>query len=768
MNTTAATIALQRGKFYMESQRPEGLPTMPNPALAYTVQAELMQLGYMLDEQAFSCLQKLTNEEVIRYHDEVISYARYTKGDGAYRPLYSGFPQQVMELSDIELFWNAICHYASNGTWEPNAYTEARPTAFEHPSYKMLTVCCEGDFMRIFADILSVNQSITPMDKEALQWFVAKYSDRPDFLDLLPREIPFKENFSFLLSVVPVGCINYTLTDILRMATYLSGGDVSLAAPTEFHLTGSMRRRVMQMLEHYVTRQEWRTGKSFLMSLEDMKHHRRKWLALLTHIHADSKPFRKAFPEAQRIVNLIRWHEKRIPTWNSKVENASSLTEKLSLLSQRPGEFARRLNSLLKRELEDFKCSNGCKDSLLQITKWSLKDFNNSKDYKDSYVLKVFTTIAPFISNKVLFELFNYFEGRRKDCKRTIFIKGTRKPVELPVQPALVSELIDEVQRIILAAIWRKFTAWPAMGDVVIDEKLKNIPLPTNMRTVSPTDTPVVRGTRFPVNAKADSTIRFYVHWNDPRGTEDLDLSATFVGMGKIARVSWNSNFIMRAHKSQGAHMYNTDCIAIHSGDVRHRKGDCAEYIDLVPSHALAEGYRYVIVDVRNFERRSLKSINPAFGYMERDYPEANNQWIPATVVASMRLQSEAVACIAVMIDLETMEYIPMDIDTGNITASDDAEAILTAMRVYMEPPRLSVYDLITWHVQARGGRIVKVDSKDSKDFSGYKGLESPTYFRFSDFDTSYVEVLKLMADNPPQEEPGNNPPFNSPGPPSL
>lgn len=734
MNTTAATIALQRGKFYMESQRPEGLPTMPNPALAYTVQAELMQLGYMLDEQAFSCLQKLTNEEVIRYHDEVVSYARYIKGDGAYRPLYSGFPQQVMELSDIELFWNAICHYASNGTWVPNAYTEARPTAFEHPSYKVLTVCCEGDFMRIFADILSVNQSITPMDKEALQWFVAKYSDRPGFLDLLPREIPFKENISFLLSVVPVGCINYTLTDILRMATHLSGGDVSLSDSTKFHLTGSMRRRVMQMLEHYVTRQKERTGERFLMSLEDMKHHRRQWLALLTHIHADSKPFRKAFPEAQRIVNLIRWHEDRIPTWNSKVENTADIDEQLRLLCQRPGELARRLNGLLKSNI-------GTIGNVGTIILWGVGG-----------ILNAFASVAPSISNKVLFELFSYFEGRRKSRTRAIYIKGKRKPVVLPVQEALPEALVDEVQRIITDAICSKFAAWPAMGDVVIDEQLKNIPLPTNMRTVSPTDTPVVRGTRLPINGKADSTIRFYVHWHDTSGTEDLDLSATFIGMGKMARVAWNSYFIMRANRSYGLHIFNTDCIAIHSGDVRHRKGDCAEYIDLIPSRALAEGYRYVIVDVRNFNNRTLKSLTPSFGYMEREHPEANPQWVPATVVASMRLQSEAIACIAVMIDLETMEYIPMDIDANSITASGDAEAILTAMRVYMEPPRVSVYDLISWHVQARGGKVVKDVSDETADAERVnESTNKPiTHFRFADFATSYVEVLKLMADTPP------------------
>lgn len=746
--TTAATIALQRGKFYLESQPREGLPAMPDPALAYTVQAELMQLGYMLDEQAFSVLQKLTNEEIIRYHDEVIAYARYIKGDGAYRPLYSGFPQQVMELSDIELFWNAFCHYLSNGTWEPNAYTEARPTAFEHPTYKMLTVCGEKEFMQIFTDILSVNQSITPMDKDALQWFVAKYGGQTDFWSLLPAEIPFKENLSYLLFIVPVSTLPYTLTDILRMATYLSEGDVSLSASTKFRLTGSMRRKVMQMLEWYVCRQGERSGEKFLQSLEDMKRHRSKWLALLRHIHADSKPFRKAFPEAQRVVNLIRWHEKRIPTWNSRVENAADLDEQLRLLAQRPGELARRLNALLKKNIG---------------TIGSIGNILGTGGIGG--ILNAFASVAPSISNKVLFELFGYFESRRTSRRqRTIFVKGSRKPVQLPLQEAMPEEVVNEVQRIILAAIRQKFAAWPPMGDVIIDEQLKDIPLPTNMRTVSETDTPVVRGTRLSINGKADKTIRFYVHWDDTNGREDLDLSATLIGLGEMDRIAWNSRHILETPKVlRDIKDYKDpkNIIAIHSGDVRHRKGSCAEYIDLIPANALADGFRYVLIDVRNFNDRSLKSLNPAFGYMEREHPEANTQWVPATVAASMRLQSEAVACIAVMVDLETMEYIPLDIDSDCITATGDAEAILSAMRQYMEPPRLSVYDLITWHVQARGGKVVEedaigaigaiepIDTIDAIEAIKPAETAPPVHFRFADFATSYVEVLKLMADSP-------------------
>jgi hypothetical protein len=181
--------------------------------------------------------------------------------------------------------------------------------------------------------------------------------------------------------------------------------------------------------------------------------------------------------------------------------------------------------------------------------------------------------------------------------------------------------------------------------------------------------------------------------------------------------------------------------VACHSGDVRHRKGDCAEYIDIDLKAARRRGTRYAIIDVRNFNGRSLKSLNPAFGYMEREHPEANSTWVPNTVAASWRLQSEAKACIAVMIDLETMEYIPLDIDSNSITATGDTEALLTAMRMYMEPPKLSVHDLVMWHAESRGAEVVEQAEEG----------EEVTHFRFEDFAGSYIETLKLMADTPPE-----------------
>ena len=136
-----------------------------------------------------------------------------------------------------------------------------------------------------------------------------------------------------------------------------------------------------------------------------------------------------------------------------------------------------------------------------------------------------------------------------------------------------------------------------------------------------------------------------------------------------------------------------------------------------------------------------MKSLNPAFGYMEREHPESNRTWIPNTVAASWRLQSEAKACIAVMIDLETMEYIPLDIDSNSITATGDTESLLTAMRMYMEPPKLSVHDLVIWHAESRGAEVVEQAEEG----------EEVTHFRFEDIAGSYIETLKLMADTPPE-----------------
>lgn len=183
--------------------------------------------------------------------------------------------------------------------------------------------------------------------------------------------------------------------------------------------------------------------------------------------------------------------------------------------------------------------------------------------------------------------------------------------------------------------------------------------------------------------------IRFYLHWIDKEYSEDLDLSATFVGEESIETISWATGL-----KNQ---------CAVHSGDVRHRKGDCAEYIDVILDEA-RKTFRYVIITANNFERRPMNSIDAAFGYMEREHPEANRTWIPQTTANSFRFSSEAQGVHMVIFDLEQMQYIVLDTDSQSLpVAVLDTPLMLRLIHLYTQTPALDMYTLLSWHATTRG-----------------------------------------------------------------
>lgn len=147
--------------------------------------------------------------------------------------------------------------------------------------------------------------------------------------------------------------------------------------------------------------------------------------------------------------------------------------------------------------------------------------------------------------------------------------------------------------------------------------------------------------------------------------------------------------------------------------------------------------------------------MSPTFGYAEREFPEKNDTWLPRTVSESFKLRSNAKSCIAVLVDLKTMEYIPMDIDSHCIITTGDANVVLNSLEVYVKPPKPSVYDLLKWHMEARNAKSVSSNMrlqalKDHYfDFNNYQKKEWEEY-SFNDFFNSYIKALELMEDAPP------------------
>ena len=693
MNLNKNVIALQKGKVLSIDNG------MDNRRMVATVQSHLMQWGYMLTEDAFMGLSKADVSVIELFNNETIAYLTVLKGGKYnYTPLYKNFPQEVMAKTDSELFWDSLkLYWGGSKNWQ-SGKEYSREIKFENIKYKMLDAMSDVEFQNIFTTLVSINTPLTPNDLSVVKWFVENEKDNLIF----PQSIPLKENLCTLAAMQIKGLPIKTVTDVLRIAVHLSGGDISLpAVPAKLVKLNkwSSYKSENPEREKFKFKKFTRAERRYILELlensncdvREMKLKAQRWIKLGGVIHPGE--YKNAYPKSFAAFDKLR--NEKVKSWYGELESKFkvSFEDGLKHLSQRPGEFVRRVDALVRKNLK------------------------NQKNL--GLLISTFKDVAENSSNKVLFELYTHFENRSNvTTNRSIFIKGAKKKTTLPDLPALPKDLIETIHSILFETFKSKFSKLERLGNVWIDENLKKIPVPTNMRTLELSEVPTVRGTRMPFGNAETKVVRAFVHWMDKHGTEDLDLSATFIGNKMSAVISYSGLRV------------GTSC---HSGDVLNRKGPCAEYVDIDIANALKLGYKYVVLDVRNFRGRTLKEVEAMFGVMERSHPESNKHWLPETVMNCQSLKSAAVGTLVSILDLETKEYITLDLDSSTTpVARGNTSEVLKSIESYIKPPAFSVYDLLLMHTESRGKLV---DLNNTVD----------TMFKFEDFSTSYEKTAQFM-----------------------
>jgi hypothetical protein len=696
-----------------------------NVLLAATLQAELMALGYMLDEKTYNAATRAPQAWIIAYHDEILPALKKNLGaDRAYQPIYKNFPIEVMQLDHVQLFLNAFCHYLSDGKWEPPQVLTERGVRFEKSNFTTIRLATEQEFLQIFTRLASLPQSLTESDKQALGWFADTYGNALR----LPDTIPFKETLCILAAKgldVPVK----TATDVLRIAVHISGGDISLpAVPSPkvplidwaktypqwtkqgwwpswaetYHaraIAARQEERALFKFKHF-TRPQRRMILSLLertsLDVAEMQLRLGRWLRLGEILHVGE--YADRFPRTAKAFSRLRNQTKtsRVRTFPGRLylAFASDTAAGMKLLATRPGEFARRLD-------------------------WMLRTFD------PAVVLDSFATIGPEVSSKVLLELFTHFAVRHlPDMPRTVMLKGKRARMKsLDPLPPMPHDLVARVGNSILSTCRSRIAKLPSLGAVWIDSRLKDVPIPTAMRSVNTSVKTYVRGTRIPFRSDA-KVIRAFLHWFDEKGTEDLDLS---VGL-------YTEDFKSAGHISF-TQLKNDLLNCCHSGDVRHRQGSCAEYADIDPARCVANGVRYATVLAFNYDGRPMHTVKQcAFGLMEREHAEANEIFVPQTISNCMALANESTSVIVCIIDLKRHEYVWADLESDGFptfeTTKNKAAAVLRSLLL---SPRFSVYDLLSLHTTARGTFAPATDSADIS-------------FHWQDFVTDYTRIASYMS----------------------
>lgn len=652
-----------------------------------TMTKNIETLGYTFSNQLFNKLKTLTKEELFEFYKELVSELKKNIGaDVQYNPMYPNFPESVMEENEMQLYMNAIVHYWSYGTILPCEEKNERLPLFDETKVKVIDSGEWEDLYEIFDNLCRSKTSISQTDKEDLEWIMKKSNVK------FPDEIPLKENVALIGKIYvesnPLATADKlqklfkTATDVLRLITAMSDGDISLAANTKYRsFKRKERRLLLELLDNCGNIQE------------DMLRYKNRWIRVGERLHPGEYKIGR-YDNARLAFDKLRNNEK-IQTFNSKVDHNikdKNFEKAILLLQKRPGELARRLDYLLR-----------------------------TVDKKNN-VINTFKDVANKVSTPVLLQIKEHFKSRQEELNtRVFFPKGclARSYAIENKLPDIDKKYCDAIVKICENALIETYKSKDFMGNVYLSEEYKNYIVPFSQRSASKSLKTIVRGSRIKLKESAKA-MRAFIWWtntgNGNNGRVDIDLSAT------IFDENWNyMNHVSYTRlRDKRMNIY-------HSGDITNG-GDIngigvSEFLDVDIESVADVGGRYVAYQVYNYSGQTFGNLPHAmFGWMGREDVKSGEIYEPKTVEQKMDLTSQSIVCIPVIFDCVEREFIWCDMNVsldgchyhrgGNNVESNLMGVAATCYSIVnMKKPNL--YDLIDLHIRARG---LKVENKEEAD----------------------------------------------------
>ena len=694
---------------------PAGLQGEPAPSGQGVPAGYVGALLQNVASLGFTCAPAIVERLLGRSEAEVLGFYRLlvhglrelVGADRPWQPMYPDFPRQVMAATDAELYLNALMHYL--GDWMglrilPAYVKSERPALADQLDLQVVGLARMDDLFEIGRRLIAANSSISASDQDDVRWLVENF---PEQLErYLPTDIPHKENLGFITGLLlehteraDLLLTRYykTATDILRLATALSDGDVSLAQNTRFkRFSRRYRRLLLALLDRCRA------------PLPDMQRYRGRWLRLGERLHPGE--YRARFPKAADAFDALR-NRLRVPSFNGQVEAAliaRDVTGALALLRKRPGELARRLDHLLRLA---------------------------GPEATSEAVLQAFSERADQVATPVLLQVMAHFAHRPESPPlRAFFPKGNAaKVVTIENRlPPLSAPVCARLARTCEDALRTRFASREPLGRVYVDPALANFLVPFSQRSASKSLRTLVRGSQLPLPA-AD-TVRFFLWWREglvngkPTGRVDIDLSA----------VIYDDQWRYRTHISY-TNLRSVEFDAVHSGDITSAPHGACEFIDFNIPTVVRAGGRYVVMSVLAFTQQGFCNLPACFaGWMSRQAPGSGEIFEPSTVIDRVDLAADTRICIPVILDLHERTLYWADLALRkrpdlHANIESNQRGIVHLGRAITGLAKPDLYRLFTLHAEGRGALVEHRD-------------EAEVVFA-PDGDVTPFDIERIMAD---------------------
>ncbi|MFT2019321.1 hypothetical protein ACMA1D_26265 [Streptomyces sp. 796.1] len=535
--------------------RPTG-PAGDGARAARRFDAALMSVGFKLSADLLASLSELAEESVVATAVRTLDTVRELVGDHVQHNTYFiDFPARVPDTFDfwMECIVDALLDSASRentlaglraGTVD--LLTLPKYGNYQHTYQQMLAahdelIAAAGDRVttlhlggpletEVTALYLALAGSTTPLGEQGiadLGTLAGHCADGPQ-----PDDIPVRENRALINAArLQVGADPQvdTVTDVLRLACALVGGDVSLVEPTRFRsVPRGLRRALLACLDGLVA--------AAPAKLADVGAHREQFKRLGERLHPHEYP---QWPHAAEVFAVARG-EQEARSFDSRVEGllaANDVTGATRLLATAPGKLFRTLDRLLRT------CST---------------------DEERAAVLAAAEQVAPQISGRVLLSVREHLGNRSGDARHgRLFVNrfggawaapDRRRALPDAVRSRLIATLDAETRRRL-----------PTPGHLLVDPEVLDVTLPLSGRASAAGLGVLPRGSRSRIDGEL---LRFFVYWKQTARATDYDLSALILNA---------------AYETDGWLSYTalTRAEGEHSGDITNAPEGASEFINL-------------------------------------------------------------------------------------------------------------------------------------------------------------------------------------------
>ena len=647
--------------------------------------------GYIFSKELAIAISKEERNTIIDKLKSVIKVIEDFKSDKNYTVFYKNFPDEVINMNEIDLYINQILHYwigylPSNSEniikedVEPSKLVKARE----------LNLIDDEMIEKLFIDLLSSNVTLSEqyLDDVCVLTNNKSIKELEKYMEYIQMKETLTTVSSYILKKEGVLIGNFkTATDILRLIAKISADELN---NKHIHFAYFSRTELSQLMTKLENLQN---------PMPDIKRYSKPWHTFFK-LYAKKINFNK-YPKVRKVADML-------------FGDISYMTERGKI-----NEKIKRLPIMSEEELDNFvkEYTVFYGDYIREIL--SLLNKANENQYEK--LLLGLENCVTKVNTRILFQLYDRIinlKAKDKTVPRLVNSKGKWRRLRESI--SLSDELLNRVLQIVEDGIKTQLKEKENLGKIFIDEDYKNIMLTTSEKDSNVSLRPMTRGSRIKFNPNAE-VLRFFVAWKnlDEKTLKELNTIYDRVDVD-LSALTFNENL---EFNDVVAYYNQKKSGFAFSGDITNAPEGALEYIDVFDLERLKKkGNRYILMQIRSYNGYTFEEINSVYaGVMELTSIEAKEKknMYSTAITEGFQIVSSERTTNTILVDLKNYEYIWLDMNMDsykldifqNALNYEEIPYLNDMLRYFSRKQYVTMYDLLKLNADVRG-----VLTKDKKE----------------------------------------------------